>query len=99
MLGLLVELGKDYILQSNGESGYGRYDVALIPRRKGTDAIIMEFKVHDPEGETSLEDTVREALKQIDDKKYDTQLQAMGIQPEKIRHYGFAFEGKRVLIG
>ena len=61
-------------------------------------AFILEFKVRDPEDEETLEDTVRAALKQIADKNYDAELLARGIPQSRIRHYGFAFQGKKVLI-
>ena len=99
VLGLLVELRDRYEVCSNRESGYGRYDVMLVPRFKKDDAIVMEFKVHDPEEEGSLQDTVKAALQQIQEKKYDAELQDRGISQGRIRHYGFAFEGKKVLIG
>ena len=98
VLGLLVALRKDYQLKPNRESGYGRYDVMLIPKHSDKDAIIMEFKVFDSSEETGLEGTAKAALKQIEEKGYDTELLLLGIPKEKIRHYGFAFEGKRVLI-
>lgn len=99
VLGLLVELRDRYFVKSNRESGYGRYDVLLIPQQKEDDAIVLEFKVFNAEEEESLQDTVQSALQQIEDKKYDTELLTRGIKKEKIRHYGFAFEGKKVLIG
>ena len=99
VLGLLVELRDRYVVHSNRESGYGRYDVMLIPRKKQDPAMILEFKVHDQEAEESLSDTVAEALKQIREKQYDAELIAHGIEKSRIHHYGFAFEGKKVLIG
>ena len=99
VLGLLVELREDYVLKSNRESGYGRYDVMLVPKEKGRDAIVMEFKVHEADEEETLQDTVQAALQQMEEKNYDADLTALGIPKEHIRHYGFAFEGKKVLIG
>lgn len=70
------------------------------PLKPELDAIVLEFKVIErEEGEETLADTVQAALKQINEKKYDTNLLEKGIPAEKIRHYGFAFEGKKVLIG
>ena len=99
VLGLMVELADRYVITSNRESGFGRYDVMLKPRGQEDDAIILEFKVYDPEEETSLKDTVGAALEQIADKNYKAALVAEGIGEERIRAYGFAFQGKRVLIG
>ncbi len=98
VLGLLVELRERYVVSSNRESGYGRYDVMLIPRNKTDNAYVFEFKVHEPSEESTLNDTMTSALKQIRDKKYDEELYEMGIS-NNIYHYGFAFEGKKVLIG
>ncbi len=99
VLGLLVSLRDEYQLKSNRESGYGRYDVMLIPKSREKDAIVMEFKVYDEDEEKGLSETVAAALKQIDEKNYDAELLSLGMEKERIRHYGFAFEGKKVLIG
>ena len=99
VLGLLVDLREEYLLKSNRESGFGRYDVMLIPKDRTRPAIVMEFKVFDGDEEQDLKDTVQAALKQIEEKQYDTELLALGFPKDHIRHYGFAFEGKKVLIG
>ena len=99
VLGLLVELKGRYSLTSNRESGFGRYDILLEPKRAEDDAIIIEFKVFRPAKEQNLEDTVRDALNQIRDKKYGALLEEKGIETQRIRAYGFAFSGKNVLIG
>lgn len=100
VLGLIVELQDRYVITTNRESGFGRYDVMLEPKRpEADDAVIMEFKVFNRRRETCLEDTVAAALKQIEEKQYASQLIARGIPEERIRCYGFGFEGKTVLIG
>jgi hypothetical protein len=99
VLGLIVELRDRYVITSNRESGFGRYDVMLEPLDKKDDGMILEFKVFDPEEEKTLEDTVRSALVQIEEKQYEAALIEHGVSPEHIRKYGFAFEGKKVLIG
>ena len=99
VLGLMVDLADRYVVTSNQESGFGRYDVMLEPRDKNDDAMILEFKVFNPRRETSLEDTVQSALAQIEEKQYEAALIARGIPSEHIRRYGFVFEGKQVLIG
>ena len=99
VLGLIVELSDRYEVKSNRESGFGRYDVMIIPLNKSEKAIVLEFKVHENDEEKTLEETVSSALAQIEEKKYDTELINAGVKKENIRHYGFAFEGKKVLIG
>ena len=99
VLGLLVELRERYDVRSNKESGYGRYDVMLVPHDKHERAVILEFKVFDKEEEGSLKDTVAAALRQIEEKRYEEELLLQGISKAQIYKYGFAFEGKKVLIG
>ena len=99
VLGLLADLRERYQIRSNRESGYGRYDVMLMPLNQQDKAIVIEFKVHEPDEESSLQDTVQSALDQIKEKNYDAELLAQGISADRICHYGFAFEGKKVLIG
>ena len=99
VLGLIVDLADKYRITSNKESGLGRYDVMMEPLVENLDGIIIEFKVRNPAKEKDLEASVQNALCQIREKKYDTELETRGISLERIRHYGFAFEGKKVLIG
>ena len=100
VLGLMVDLQDKYHITSNRESGFGRYDIMLEPVEIGqSDAIILEFKVIDSESEADLNATVNNALEQIRHKQYDAQLLARGFRPNQIRAYGFAFQGKQVLIG
>lgn len=99
ILGLMVDLRNRYVITSNRESGFGQYDIMLEPLHKEDDAIIIEFKVFHPQKEQTLSDTLASALLQIEEKKYAKMLTAKGIPEEQIRKYGFAFEGKNVLIG
>ena len=99
VLGLLVDKAASHIVKSNRESGFGRYDVVMEPKNVEDVAVIMEFKVFDKEdGEKDLEDTARNALKQIKEMKYDTDLIQRGIPNDRILKYGFAFEGEKCLI-
>ena len=95
-----------YTITSNRESGFGRYDVMMEPKdldsSKGSGPVrdaIIEFKVRDAEEEASLQDTVKAALQQIEEKCYEQVLIDKGIERDHIWKYGFAFEGKKVLIG
>ena len=99
VLGLMVELRGRYLITSNRESGFGRYDVMLEPTQPQDDAIIIEFKVFNQKKEATLEDTLANAHEQLEKRKYETVLIEKGICENRIHKYGFAFKGKEVLIG
>ena len=105
VLGLIVDLADRYQIRSNKERGqnelcsFGRYDVMMVPLRDSDEAIIMEFKIFSKQRDKTLGKAVENALQQIDTMKYDSELLASGIPKKRIRHYGFAFDGQKVLIG
>jgi len=102
VLGIMVGERENYIIKSNRESGFGRYDIMMVPKdikNKKLPAIVIEFKVYDSEDEKQLKDTVEAAHRQIEEKRYDDEIIQLGIEKDRIKHYGFAFEGKKVLIG
>ena len=100
VLGLLVELRGRYVVRSNRESGFGRYDVMLEPLEPSQDdGIILEFKVRNSRRESSLDETLASALAQVTERNYAADLVSRGIPAGRIRSYGFAFEGKQVLVG
>lgn len=99
VLGLIVDMAGRYYIRSNRQSGLGRYDVMMEPKNRTDDAIVMEFKVFSEKKDQILENAVANALQQIEQMKYDTELISRGIPKERIRHYGFAFDGQKVLIG
>lgn len=101
VLGLMSECGREYDIRSNRESGFGRYDIMMIPKdpQGNIPAYVLEFKVKSRMGGETLEEALDAALRQIREKNYDEELLSRGIPQGQIRHYGFAFEGKNVLIG
>jgi hypothetical protein len=99
VLGLMVDLRDRYIITSNRESGFGRYDIMMEPvDKEKNDGIIIEFKVLNKRREKNLQETLESALKQIEEKNYAQNLIDRGVKPDRIRKYGFAFEGKTVEI-
>lgn len=93
MLGVLLTLGDKYIITSNRESGYGRYDIALEPKDKRNYGLIFEFKIGD---KSSIEEKAKEALAQINEKRYDVSMKNNGVL--KVIKIGMAFSGKDVAI-
>ena len=94
ILGMLVGLKDTYYVNSNRESGYGRYDIMLEPKEKNGNSFIMEFKVLENEEEKTIEDTISNAKKQIEEKGYETTLRERGFT--NITKMVFAFKGKDV---
>lgn len=94
----LVATEQSYRVTSSRESGLGRYDVLMCPKKKSEYAIIIEFKLFDKKKEKTLEETAERALRQIREKKYDAELIKEGIRPEQIIHYGMGFRKKEVLV-
>ena len=93
-LGMLSYLDNDYYVTSNFEAGFGRYDVVLEPKNRNDRAFILEFKV--AEAENKLEKLSKEAIKQIEEKKYDINLKSRGIK--EITFVGIAFYGKKLKV-
>ena len=94
VLGMLVGLKDSYYVKSNRESGYGRYDIMLEPKDKNGNSFIMEFKVYKEDKEKDIEDTIENAKKQIEERKYEGDLQERGYT--NITKMVFAFKGKEV---
>ena len=94
VLGMLVGLKDTYYVNSNRESGYGRYDIMLEPKDKNGNSFIMEFKVLDDMEEKTIEDTIKNAKKQIEEKGYETNLREKGYR--NITKMVYAFKGKEV---
>jgi len=93
---MLVGLKDNYYVNSNRESGTGRYDIMLEPKDKNANSFIMEFKVHKEEKESSIEETIANAKKQIEERKYEENLTERGFS--NITKMVFAFSGKEVRI-
>ena len=96
VLGMLVSLKDTYVVNSNRESGMGRYDIMLEPKDKNANSFIMEFKVFKQDKEKDIEETIANAKKQIEDKQYETSLRERGFT--NITKMVFAFDGKEVKV-
>ena len=96
VLGMLISINDTYEVLSNRESGYGRYDIMIIPRDISKLGIVIEFKKLDFDDHETLEETAEEALKQIKDKKYSITLENRGVK--NIKEIGIVFKGKDIYI-
>lgn len=96
VLGMLVSLSNEYEVKSNKESGYGRYDVMIIPKDISKIGIIIEFKKIDHFLDDTIEEATVEALKQIEDKKYEQELKAKGVKD--IVKLAIVFKGKEIKV-
>jgi hypothetical protein len=96
VLGLLLQLSDTYSVKSNRESGYGRYDIMLIPKKISDNGIVIEFKKVSHYQKETLQTAAETALLQIKEKQYEAELRSMGITT--IYKYAVAFDGKEVLV-
>lgn len=95
-LGLITLMDNRYRIKSNRESGDGRYDISLFPRKSNYPGIIMELKWKRGLNEDELKALSKDALSQIDEKRYDLEFKDAGI--EDVMKLGIAFSGKKVVI-
>ena len=96
ILGLLLHLSDSHSVKSNRESGFGRYDIMLIPKRQNGVGVVIEFKLVYPHLKETLAIAAEKALGQIEDNRYEEELKSMGASA--VLKYGMAFEGKEVLV-
>ena len=94
LLGMTALFVPDYVVESNRESGYGRFDLAIFPKDTAKAGVIMEFKAANTEEQ--LADKATEALRQIEDKKYETEFSKRNIAT--VWKYGIAFYGKKIYV-
>ena len=94
LLGMTALFVPEYVVESNRESGYGRFDIAIFPKDTSKSGVLMEFKAAD--SETQMEDKTDEALRQIEEKQYGTEFEKRGIST--VWKYGIAFCGKQVHV-